>query len=249
LDLHKPIDGHFILTNLESAELIKYASNSFLATKISFANAIAKLAELSGADGLKVLEGIGVDRRIGSEFLAPGPGYGGSCFPKDVRALIAMAKDYDYNFALLDEVEKINGLARREIVKKTKRLVGDLKGKIIGILGLSFKPNTDDMRDAQSLDIIELLRQNRAKIKVFDPQAMEVAKKIIGNKVSFCKDAYEAAKGSDALVIVTDWNEFKELDFKRLKKEMRTPNIIDGRNIYDPQRVKKMGFSYIGVGR
>lgn len=249
LDLHKPIDGKVILTNLETAEFIKYASNSFLATKISFANAIAKLSELSGADGLKVLEGIGLDKRIGNEFLAPGPGYGGSCLPKDVKALIAMAKDYDYNFALLDEVEKINGLAKRDIVKKAKKALGDLVGKTIGVLGLSFKPNTDDMRDAQSLEIIELLRQNRANVKVFDPQAMVVAKEILGDKVKFCKDAYEAARDADAVLIITDWNEFKKLDLKRLKKEMKSPIIIDGRNIYDPQKIRKLGFNYTGVGR
>jgi len=249
IELHKPINGEIVLTNLETAELIKYASNSFLATKISFANAIAKLSELAGADGLKVLEGIGIDKRIGKEFLAPGPGYGGSCFPKDVKALIAISKNYDYNFALLDEVEKINSQARRDIVKKARRLLGDLRGKTVGILGLSFKPDTDDMRDAQSLDIIELLRQDRTEIKVFDPQAMEVAKKLLENKVKFCSNAYETAKGADVLIVITDWNEFKEIDFKRIKKDMKSPIIIDGRNIYNPQKLKNLGFTYVGVGR
>lgn len=249
IELHKPINGEAVLTNLETAELIKYASNSFLATKISFANAIAKLSEFAGADGLKVLEGIGIDKRIGKEFLAPGPGYGGSCFPKDVKALIAIAKNYDYNFALLDEVEKINSQARRDIVKKARKLLGDLRGKTIGILGLSFKPDTDDMRDAQSLDIIELLRQDRAEIKVFDPQAMEIAKKILGGSVRFCSSVYEVAKDADALIVITDWNEFKEIDFKRIKKDMKNPVIIDGRNIYNPQKVRDLGFIYVGVGR
>ncbi|MCL4418775.1 UDP-glucose/GDP-mannose dehydrogenase family protein [Patescibacteria group bacterium] len=248
IELHKPIDGQFVLTNLETAELIKYASNSFLATKISFANAIAKLSELVGADGLRVLEGMGFDRRIGKEFLSPGPGYGGSCFPKDVKALIAIAKNYDYSFGLLDEVEKINGQARRDIVRKTRKILTDLNKKTIGILGLSFKPNTDDMRDAQSTDIIEMLKQDRASIKVFDPQAMENAKKNISG-VQFCADVYDVARGADALIIVTDWNEFKELNFTKIKKLMKTPVIIDGRNIYNPEKIKGLGFTYVGVGR
>ncbi|MCL5114143.1 MAG: UDP-glucose/GDP-mannose dehydrogenase family protein [Patescibacteria group bacterium] len=248
VELHKPIDGQFVLTNLETAELIKYASNSFLATKISFANAIAKLSELVGADGLRVLEGMGFDRRIGKEFLSPGPGYGGSCFPKDVKALIAIAKNYDYSFGLLDEVEKINGQARRDIVRKTRKILTDLNKKTIGILGLSFKPNTDDIRDAQSADIIEMLKQDRANIKVFDPQAMENAKKTI-NGVQFCTDVYDVARGADALIIVTDWNEFKELNFTKIKKLMKNPVIIDGRNIYNPEKIKGLGFTYVGVGR
>ncbi len=248
VELHKPIDGQFVLTSLETAELIKYANNSFLATKISFSNAIAKLSELVGADGLKVLEGIGFDKRIGKDFLVPGPGYGGSCLPKDVKALAAIAKNYDYSFALLDEVEKINGQAKRDIVRKTRKLLGDLNKKTVTMLGLSFKPNTDDMRDAPSIDIIELLKQDRANIRAFDPQAMENAKKII-DKVKFCSNIYEAAKEADALIIVTDWNEFREVDFDKLKKAMRNPIIIDARNIYDPERMKGLGFTYVGVGR
>ncbi len=247
-ELHKPIDGHFVLTNLETAELIKYASNSFLATKISFANAIAKLSELVGADGLRVLDGMGFDKRIGKEFLVPGPGYGGSCFPKDVKALSAIAKNYDYSFALLDEVEKINSQAKRDIVRKARKLLGELNKKTIGILGLSFKPNTDDMRDSPSLDIIELLRQDRAHIKVFDPQAMENAKKLVAG-IEFSSNVYEVARGADLVIVATDWNEFKELDFNKIKKVMKTPIIIDGRNIYDPQKLRDMGFTYVGVGR
>ncbi|MCB0506631.1 MAG: UDP-glucose/GDP-mannose dehydrogenase family protein, partial [Cyclobacteriaceae bacterium] len=172
IELHTPLKGEFVLTNLESAELIKYASNSFLATKISFANAVSKLAELCGADGLTVLRGIGLDKRIGSAFLSAGAGYGGSCFPKDVKALLAISKTYDYDFGLLDEVERINETARRDIVKKTKKLLGeDIRGKTIGILGLAFKPNTDDMRDASSIMIINLLQNDGAHIKAYDPQA------------------------------------------------------------------------------
>lgn len=247
-DLHKPLGGEVVLTNLETAELIKYASNSFLATKISFANAISKLAEKCGANGPDVLQGIGLDKRIGTAFLSAGAGYGGSCFPKDVKALLAIAKDYDYNFGLLDEVERINEYARRDIVKKAKLLGGDLRGKTIGILGLSFKPNTDDMRDASSVFIINLLRNEGAKIIAYDPQAMENAKKIVP-EITYANDAYEVAKGADVLIIVTEWNEFKELDLKKIAVEMNTPNIVDGRNIYDPAVLKKIGFNSIGVGR
>lgn len=255
IELHKPIVAlsrdthvHLVLTNFETAELIKYAANSFLATKISFSNAVAKLAELSGADGPKVLEGIGLDKRIGEQFLSPGAGYGGSCFPKDVKALISLGKDYDYSFSLLEEVEKINHQARRDIVRKARKLLGDVRGKKIGILGLSFKPNTDDMRDAPSIDIINLLLKDGAVIKAFDPQAMENAKKIF-NRVTFCDDVYSVAKGSDIIIVVTEWNEFKEIDLDKIKELMKQPFIIDGRNIYDAEKLKAMGFIYQGVGR
>jgi len=248
VELHKSINSNFILTNLETSELIKYASNSFLATKISFANAIAKLSELLGADGLKVLEGIGIDRRIGKDFLSPGPGYGGSCFPKDVKALVAIAKDYDYSFSLLENVERVNEQAKRDIVRKVRKLAGDLRGKKIGVLGLSFKPDTDDMRDAPAIDIIELMKRDGARVKAYDPQAVENAKGLIKD-IEFGKDIYDTAKDAEALVIITDWNEFKEVDFKRLKSFMKNPVIVDGRNIYDPKKLKELGFTYIGVGR
>lgn len=248
VELHKPIGSQLVLTNFETAELIKYAANSFLATKISFANAIAKIAELSGADGLKVLEGIGLDKRIGSHFLSPGPGYGGSCFPKDVKALITIAKDYDYSFALLEDVEKINSQARRDIVRKIRKALGELRGKKVGILGLAFKPDTDDMRDAPSIDIISLLEKDGVKVKAYDPEAAENARKIM-EKVKYCKGAYEVAKGVDALVILTEWNEFKELDLEKIKSSMNSPIIIDARNIYDPETMKSLGFNYQGVGR
>lgn len=246
--VHKPIDGQFVLTNLETSELIKYASNSFLATKISFANAISRLSEIIGADGPKVLEGIGLDKRIGSQFLSAGAGYGGSCFPKDVKALIAIAKDNDYSFSLLEDVERINELAKRDVVKKARRILTDCRGKTVGILGLSFKPNTDDMRDAPSIDIIDLLKKDGAKIKAYDPQAMENAKTLIKN-VEFCTDIYEVAKGADLLILVTEWNEFKEVDFETIKTNMKSPTIIDGRNIYDPIKMRELGFNYVGVGR
>ncbi len=246
--LHKPIDAPVIITNFETAELIKYAANSFLALKISYANAIAKLSESLGADALKVLEGIGMDKRIGSMFLSPGPGYGGSCFPKDVRALISIAKDVDYQFALLQEVENINHQAKRDIVRKARKILGDLKDKKIGILGLAFKPNTDDMRDAQSIDIISWLENDGAKVKAFDPEAVETAKLILPN-VEFVQDAYGVANDTDLIIVVTDWNEFKELDFNKIKQSMKSPNIIDARNIYNPEKLRELGFNYMGTGR
>lgn len=246
--LHKPIPGQLILTNLETAEMIKYASNSFLATKISFANAIAKLSELTGADGVKVLEGMGIDKRIGKEFLQAGVGYGGSCFPKDVKALISIASGYGYKFGLLEEAERINKEARYDIVAKSEKLLGDVKNKTIAVLGLAFKPNTDDMRDAPSIDIVNTFIKKGAKVKVYDPQSMENAKRLI-NGASYSKNMYEAVKDTDILIVVTDWNEFKEADFDKIKKLMNQPVIIDGRNIYDPVKIKNHGFDYLGVGR
>lgn len=248
-ELHKSIDGTFVLTNIETAEMIKYAANAFLATKISFANAIAKLSELSGADGLKALEAVGLDKRVGSEFLSPGAGYGGSCFPKDVKALISIAKQFGYDFKLLKDVENINQEAMREIVHKTKKLLnGDLKNKTVGILGLSFKPNTDDMRDASAIIIINTLQKSGAAIKAYDPVAIENAKKIL-KKVYFCSNPYEVAEETDILIIMTEWNEFRQLDLSKIKRIMKKPIILDGRNIYDPQKVKRAGFVYQGVGR
>ena len=246
--LHEPIETKVVLTNIETAEMIKYASNSFLATKISYANAIAKLSELTGADGLKVLEGVGMDERINNKFLSPGAGYGGSCFPKDVQALISMARDYEYDFGLLREVENINQEVRMDIVNKVEKLGGDLRQKTIGILGLAFKPNTDDMRDAPSIDIIRELLAREAKIKAYDPESMEVAeKKITG--IEFKDNAYDVVEDADIVVLLTEWNEFKEIDLDKLKKLMKGNAIVDGRNIWDPTEMKKFGFDYIGVGR
>ncbi len=253
--LHSTLDSgeagpssHFVLTNIETAEMIKYAANAFLATKISFANAIAKLSELTGADGLKVLEGIGMDRRIGGSFLQPGAGYGGSCFPKDVKALITIAKSANYDFNLLREVEEINKEAGKDIVRKAEKALGDLKDKKIAVLGLSFKPDTDDMREAPAIGVIDELKEKGAKISAFDPIAMENAKKII-HGIEFSKNSYEAATGAQLLIIMTEWNEFKELDLKKLKDVMLGIHLIDGRNIYTPSEAKKAGFSYTGIGR
>jgi len=252
VELHKPLQENancpYVLTNLETAEMIKYAANSFLAMKISFANSIAQLSEATGADALNALEGIGFDKRVGNYFLQPGPGYGGSCFPKDVKALISIAKDYGYDFKLLKEVENVNHVAKRLIVEKAEKLLGDLKDKKIGILGLAFKPNTDDMRFAPSIEIIQWLKNKGAKIKAYDPQSMEKAKKVIEG-IEYMQDIYSVAQDADILIVVTDWNEFKEIDFGKIKKIMKSPVIIDARNIYDPQKVRNLGFTYMGVGR
>ncbi len=249
IELHKPINATVLLTNIETAEMIKYAANAFLATKISFANAIAKLSEITGADGIKVLEGIGLDKRIGKKFLSPGAGYGGSCFPKDVKALIAIAKQHDYNFSLLKDVEEINQEAIQSIVIKAKKLLkGSIAKKSIGILGLSFKPDTDDMRDAPSIIVINQLLKGKAHVKVYDPIAMQNAKKLLQN-VSFSDNAYEVAKDADLLIVMTEWNEFMQLDLEKIKKLMKNPVIVDGRNIYEPEKMKALGFTYQGVGR
>ena len=247
-DLYKPLKTHLVVTDIKSAEIIKHASNSFLATKISFINAIAQICERVGADVVKVADGMGMDKRIGRAFLDAGIGYGGSCFPKDLDAFITIARKNGYDFELLKAVRDINEYQKKDIVKKIKDALWILKDKRICLLGLSFKPNTDDLRSAPSLAIIESLQSEGAKIRVFDPQSMEKAKEIVQG-VTFCKDAYQAAKGADCVVIVTEWNEFKELDVARLKKIMHQPLIVDGRNIYEPQVMKKNGFRYIGMGR
>lgn len=248
VNLHSSINAPVLLTNFETAELIKYASNSFLALKISYANAIAKLSEILGADALKVLEGIGMDKRIGNLFLSPGPGYGGSCFPKDVKALISIAKDNDYAFSLLEDVENINHQAKRDIVRKARKILGELRGKRIGVLGLSFKPNTDDMRDAPSIDILTWLKNDGADIVAYDPVVNKDNARGLP-EIEFGKNAYETAEKADLLIVLTDWNEFKELDLARIKASMTAANMIDGRNIYSPEKARDIGFSYIGVGR
>lgn len=248
IKLHEPINAPLVLTNFETAELIKYAANSFLAMKISYANAIAKLSEILGADALSVLKGIGMDKRIGDMFLSPGPGYGGSCFPKDVKALISIAKDNDYPFSLLEEVENINHQAKRDIVRKARRILKDVKGKKIGVLGLAYKANTDDMRDAPAIDIISLLQNDGARVSAYDPKSMENASEVLKN-IDYKKDIYSVADDADLLIILTEWSEFKELNFEEIKKRMKSPSIIDGRNLYNGQDLRKMGFNYIGVGR
>ncbi|HVT01329.1 MAG TPA: UDP-glucose/GDP-mannose dehydrogenase family protein [Patescibacteria group bacterium] len=252
IELHRPLQENtnapYVLTNLETAEMIKYAANAFLATKISFANSIAELSESCGADALAALAGIGFDHRIGKDFLSPGAGYGGSCFPKDVKALISIAKDYDYDFKLLKEVENVNHEAKMAIVKKAEEMLGDVSGKQIGILGLAFKPNTDDMRFAPSIEIIDALVKKGAVIKAYDPESMKKAKTIITG-IDFKDNAHDVIKDIDLLIVLTEWNEFKEMDLENLKKEMKAPRVLDGRNIWEPQEMKDLGFNYVGVGR
>ena len=246
LDLHKPIGGKRVITNLASAELIKYASNSILATKISFANLISFYCEKTGADVETVLDGVGLAHRTGRLFLYPGLGYGGSCFPKDVKALLVIGNDLKVNTGLLASVENINKFAKDNMIKKIKEYSG---GKKIAIWGLSFKPDTDDIREAPSLYIIDLLLKDGYQVTVYDPVAMDNVKKTYLNKVNFAKDPYSAVKSTDSLLIVTEWNEFKQIDLDKVKKLMESPVIFDGRNIYDPQKMKKLGFKYYSVGR
>ena len=250
LDLHKSIGAKTVLCNVETAELIKYASNALLSTKISFANAISFLSEKVGADAEKVLEGVGLDRRIGASFLEPGVGFGGSCFPKDVKALFAIAKQKGYDFALLREVDEINKNAGKHFVEKiTRHFDGNLKEKRLAVLGLSFKPDTDDMREAPSVGIIQELLAKGANITAYDPVAMENAKTVLPKSVVFVSDAYKAVHQADAVIILTEWNEFRQLDLVRIAKGMRQRVLFDGRNIYEPTFAKQLGFMYYGVGR
>lgn len=248
-ELYKPLKAPIVVTDIKSAEIIKHASNSFLATKISFINAISDICDKVGADIVEVARGIGLDRRIGKEFLNAGIGFGGSCFPKDLSAFIRIADKIGYDFGMLKEVQKVNDYQKALLIKKIEALVWNLPKKTIGVLGLSFKPDTDDIRQSPALDIITMLQKQGAKIKVYDPQAMGRAKLELSKDTEFCKDAYSVAKDSDCLLLATEWNEFKELDFKKIKKIMRQPILIDGRNIYDPSEMKKLGFTYIGIGR
>ncbi len=244
LSLRAPI----IITDLRTAEMIKYASNAYLANRISFINEIASICEELGADIKEVAAGMGYDKRIGHFYLDAGVGWGGSCFPKDVKALAHMASIHGCHPQLLRAVIEINRDQRRRIVQTLRQTLGTLHGRTVGILGLAFKPNTDDMREAPAVEIIHLLQNEGAHVKAFDPVAMTRARETLSD-VIYCEDAYEAAKGSDALVIVTDWNEFKHLDMGRIKASMAQPVLVDGRNIYEPRRMEKLGFIYRGIGR
>ncbi len=246
--LHLPLRAPIVVTDLRTAEMIKYASNAFLATKISFINEIANICEALGADVKEVAAGMGYDRRIGPFFLDAGVGYGGSCFPKDVKALAHMADVHGQHPQLLHAVMEINKYQRRKVVFKLRELVGDVRGLTIGLLGLAFKPNTDDMREAPSIDIARWLQSEGAHVKAYDPVAMELGKKLLP-EVQLTGDAYELSEGCDALIVVTEWNEFKQLQLERVKKLMKQPIIVDGRNIYEPDYVKSLGFRYRGVGR
>ncbi len=247
-NLYQPLNRPILITNIKSAELIKHASNAFLATKISFINALARICDRVGADVKEVAQGMGLDNRIGRHFLHAGIGYGGSCFPKDLEAFITIAGKLGYDFQILKAVRDTNEDQRKFVLQKIKDALWIIKDKTIAVLGLSFKPNTDDLRNSPSIDLINALTLEGAKIKAYDPKAMEKAKKFLKG-VIFCKDSYEAAKGADCLIIATEWNEFKELDFIKLKKMLKRPLIVDGRNIYDLKLLKELGFTYIGVGR
>jgi UDPglucose 6-dehydrogenase len=247
--LHLPLRAPIVITDLRTAEMIKYASNAFLATKISFINEIANICEALGADVKEVAVGMGLDKRIGRFFLDAGIGYGGSCFPKDVSALKHMATVQGKHPQLLQAVTDINTYQRRLVIHKVRELLGDdLSGKTIGLLGLAFKPNTDDMRDAPSITIAKQLLDAGATVKGYDPVSMRVTEQVMSG-IGLCQDAYEVAESCDALVVITDWNEFKNLDMERIKKSMNQPVLIDGRNIYDPNAMGVLGFTYRGFGR
>ncbi len=248
LELYSSLEAPMIITDVYSAEIIKYASNAFLSTKISFINAIANLCEKVGADVEDVAKGIGRDPRIGQAFLNPGLGFGGSCFPKDIKSLVYTSQKFGYDFELLKNVLKINEERVGHFFGMIKSRFPDLAGRTFAVLGLSFKPNTDDMREAKSIEIIEKLTAEKAVVRVFDPVAMPAAKKLL-NSVTFCSSAYEACSSADAMVLVTEWREFKQLNLEKIKNSMKTGVIFDGRNIYDPSRKEKMGFEYYSVGR
>ena len=250
-ELYRPIQAPFLVTDIKSAELIKHASNSFLAAKISFINLVARACEGTGADIKKVSEGMGLDPRIGKSFLNAGVGFGGSCFPKDLSAFVRIFERLKIDPGLLREVLEINKTQKEAFVEKIGRHLWNLKGKTLGVLGLSFKPDTDDMRFAPAIDITKGLLEEGARLRLYDPRAMGTAKQIFAGLggIRFVKNPYEVARRADALVILTEWPEFLEIDFKRIKKLLRHPILFDGRNLYDPERMRKMGFQYYGVGR
>src|SRR5438128_5487767 len=247
--LYEPLDAPILITpNIYTAEMVKYASNAFLATRISFINEIARISERVGADAKLVAEGMGLDKRIGPSFLDAGIGYGGSCFPKDVAALAAVAEGFDYHPQLLHAVMDINRDQRMLVIDKLRECLDELPGRVVGLLGLAFKPNTDDMREAPSVDIARVLLAAGAGVRAYDPAAMERSK-ILLPEVEHMKDAYAVAAGADALVLVTECNEFRQLNMARIKQLMRNPVIVDGRNIYDPALMRSLGFTYRGIGR
>lgn len=246
--LHLPLRAPIMITDLRTAEMIKYASNAFLATRISFINEIANICEALGADVKEVATGMGYDPRVGPHFLEAGLGYGGSCFPKDVNALSHMAEVKGRHPQMLRAVMEINDDRRHQVVEKVISLLGDLEGKVVGLLGLTFKPNTDDMRDAPSLDVAKGLLEGGATVRGYDPVGMPNATEVMP-ALEMASDSYSLAEGSDALVVCTEWNEFKNLDLKRVKRLMREPNVVDGRNIYDPGEMAELGFHYRGMGR
>lgn len=250
-ELYRPlylIETPIVITSLEAAELIKYAANAFLATKITFINEIANLCDAIGCDVHDVARGMGMDNRIGRKFLHPGPGYGGSCFPKDTRALTTVADQFGVETRIVDAVIDANERQRAAMIPKIEKLVGDLSGKRIGILGLSFKPETDDMRESPAIDIINSLIEKGATVRAYDPVAMDEAKHCLP-EIEYAADEYEAIRDADVLLIVTEWNQFRALDMDRVKALLKSPKIADLRNIYEPQDMRELGFEYVGVGR
>ena len=250
-DLYRPlflIETPIVITSLEAAELIKYAANAFLATKITFINEVANLCDAIGCDVHDVARGMGMDNRIGRKFLHPGPGYGGSCFPKDTRALTTVADQFGVETRIVDAVIEANERQRDAMIPKIEKLVGDLNGKKIGILGLSFKPETDDMRESPAIDIIAQLLKRGATVKAYDPVAMEESRHFIDG-IEYATDEYDAITGADALIILTEWNQFRALDLEKVKSLLKSPKIADLRNIYEPKDMRELGFEYVGVGR
>ncbi len=252
-DIYSPlylIETPFVITNNETAEMIKYASNTFLAAKISYINEVANICELVGADVHVVARAMGLDGRISRKFLHPGPGFGGSCFPKDTRALYHLAREKGYDPAMIASVIQVNERQKMRMVEKIRRRVGgDIRGKRIGVLGISFKPNTDDIRESPAVFVIQRLLDEGGIVQAFDPAAITEAEKIFGNRVTFAEDAYGVAEDADALVLMTEWNQFRSLDLMELKTRMKSPVFIDTRNVYDPEKMRQAGFSYEGVGR
>src|SRR5437588_1477903 len=247
-ELYNTLKARILITDLYTAEMIKYASNAFLATRISFINEIARICERVDADVKVVSEGMGLDRRIGPLFLDAGIGYGGSCFSTDVKALARMAETLGYHPELLDAVMEINVDQRTLFVEKLREVLGGLRDQVIAILGLAYKPNTDDVREAPAIDVIQSLQQKGARVRAYDPKAMPVLKRLM-NGIHYATDAYDAAAGADALLLVTEWDEFRTLDMERVKRLMRRPVVVDGRNLYDPKTMRELGFVYRGVGR
>jgi UDPglucose 6-dehydrogenase len=249
LELYAPLERPMIITDVPSAEMIKYASNAFLATKISFANAIANMCEQAGADVAQVTKGVGLDARIGPAFLQAGLGFGGSCFPKDTDSLIHTASTLGYNFRLLKAVVDINRERVAHFVEGIRKALNPLDGKVVAVLGLAFKPNTDDMREAKSVEVINRLLALGASVRAYDPVAVTNARKILPAAVTYSDSPYEAATGADALVLVTEWNEFKFLNLERVRGLMRRPVVFDGRNVWEPERMRRLGFEYYSIGR
>ena len=249
LELYAPLERPMIITDVHSAEIIKYASNGFLATKISFINEIANLCELAGGDVTQVMKGMGLDPRIGAAFLQAGLGYGGSCFPKDTDSLIQTSATLGYDFRVLRGVVEVNRERIQRFVGLIQKALDPLDDRVISVLGLAFKPKTDDMREAKSVEVVTRLLAAVAKVRAYDPAAMANAQRILPSSVDYCQSSYEAAEGADAVVIVTEWNEFKLLNLERLRQVMRRPLVFDGRNIYEPERMRRLGFEYYSIGR